>query len=774
MPLGAVATPDGAHLAVVLSGWREQGVQIVDLRRRQVTQTIHLPGAFIGIAFGADGRSFFVSGSYRDLVYRFAWNGESAALTDSLPLEPAPAAGARPAGRRYPAGVGVSPDGRTLYVAENLGDSLAVIDLASRTVVQRLATERYPYGVAVAPDGRVYVSAWGGQTVSAFAPAPVGRLREAGRIRVARHPSGLLLSRDGSRLFVASGSTDRVSVVDTRAGRVVTDLLDPPPAGPGEGSTPNALALSADGGRLFVAEADNNAVACFDLRAETAGIARGRGDDALVGRIPVEWYPAALVAVRDTLLVVNGKGRGTASHLDGPGPMRPRETVPHAYTLGELSGSLTTIDFANAPAGALAPYAERVAAANGWRESPRPRAYPPFDHVIYVIKENRTYDQVLGDMPEGDGDSSLVFFPRPVSPNHHALAERFGLYDRFFTNAEVSPDGHNWSTAAYATDYVEKTVPSEYSSRGRSYDYEGTNRGFSPGSIPDDDVAEPANGYLWTAAQRAGISFRNFGEFVVRDGDSYVGDKPFLATHTQADYPGFDLAITDQRRVESWLVDFARRVAGDSLPQLEVVRLPNDHTAGTRAGMPTPRAYVADNDLALGKMVEALSRSRYWRNTVMFVVEDDAQNGPDHVDSHRSELFVISAYNRGGVMHRWVNTTDVLATIGDILHLGRLSQFDYYGRPLVEVFARTPDMRPYTLLTPAVALDERNAANAPGARESEALDFSAEDRADENAFNRVLWRAIKGDSVPYPGVRRVPLREITLGGAEASAPRRER
>lgn len=377
---------------------------------------------------------------------------------------------------------------------------------------------------------------------------------------------------------------------------------------------------------------------------------------------------------------------------------------------------------------------------------------------------NRTYDQVLGDDKGGDGDSSLIFFDRSIGPNHHALADRFGIFDRFFVNAEVSPDGHNWSTAAYATDYLEKTVPSNYSARGRTYDYEGLNRLRHP----DDDVAEPANGYLWNLAEKKGITFRNYGEYVAPERDpgggppTYRGNKPFLLSHSNSLYPGFDLAITDQHRADIWLDEFRQFAQQGTMPALEVIRLPNDHTSGAMAGRPTPRAAFADNDLALGRIVEALSASPLWKSTVMFVLEDDAQNGPDHVDSHRSPMFVISAYNRGGAIHRFANTTDVLRTIEEILDLPSLSQFDYFGRPLRDIWADTPDLRPYVALTPAVPLDERNPRGTQGARESARLNLRVEDAADEDVFNRILWRTIKGTAVPFPGVRRASARELRI------------
>jgi hypothetical protein len=411
----------------------------------------------------------------------------------------------------------------------------------------------------------------------------------------------------------------------------------------------------------------------------------------------------------------------------------------------------------------LAVYSVRVAAANRWNVARPARAtYPPFEHVIYVIKENRTYDEVLGDLTQADGDTSLVLFGRANTPNHHALAERFGIFDRFFVNAEVSADGHNWSTAAYASDYVEKTVASHYSSRGRTYDYEGTNRGH----IVDDDVNEPAAGYLWDLARRARVSFRNYGEFVSHaraGGGEYIGNKRWLDQNTDHEYPGFDLEITDQHRMDLWtrtLEQFARE--GD-LPQLEIVRLPNDHTAALKAGSPTPRSYLADNDLALGRMIEALSRSPFWKNTVVFVLEDDAQNGPDHVDSHRSELFVISAYNAPGVYHRFTNTTDVIATIAEVLHMGSLSQFDYHGRPLRDIWASTPNLGPYKAVMPSVSLTDRNPPGGKADMESRELDLSQEDRADDDQFNRILWRALKGDSVPYPEVRRASVLELKSG-----------
>jgi DNA-binding beta-propeller fold protein YncE len=593
------------------------------------------------------------------------------------------------------------------------------------------------------------------------------------RITVGRHPSALLLNADGSRLFVASASTDRVTVVDTKARRVLTDIIDTPPGGPGEGSTPTAFSLSADGTRLYIAESDNNAIALVDLSASTSGVATAKGNDLVAGRIPTHWYPTAVVARNDSLIVLTGKGRGTKANPDGPRPGLDRGEAGYnsnAYTLGQTSGTLLTSTSARAIGADLDALSARVARANRWGEARIDAPLPPIQHVIYIVKENRTYDQIFGDLPQADGDTSLTFFPRAVSPNHHALAERFGLMDRFFVNAEVSPDGHNWSMAAYTTDYTQKTVPQNYSrpSRGRTYDWEGQNRNVVPAD--NEDVAEPANGYLWNLAQRAGVSFRNYGEFVVPEGGGrggaamprgYAGVKPFLRSHTNPDYPAFDLNITDQKRADIWLADFTAFVAKGEMPRLQILRLPNDHTSGARADAPSPKAQVADNDLALGRIVEAVSKSPFWKNTAIFVVEDDAQNGSDHVDSHRAPALIISAYNKPGVYHRFINTTDVIATMERILKLGSLSQFDHFGRPVTEIFGTSADLRPYAALTPQQRLDEVNKAGTREARESAKLELTFEDTADEQLFNQILWRTIKGPNVPYPGTRRMSTLEYT-------------
>jgi YVTN family beta-propeller protein len=651
----------------------------------------------------------------------------------------------------YPARLAFSPDGARLYVAGNLDDSLLVVDPVSRRVVQRLATGRYPYGIVVDRSGRVYVSAWGGSWVATFRPGADG-LIPGPRIAVGRHPSAMVLDPSHSRLYVACASSDRIAIVDTQRDSVIATLDDTTPGAPPEGSTPDGLALSADGRRLFVTEADNNAVAIFDVTGSNGQPSAAAGRP--LGRIPVDWYPTAVLVDRDSLWVLNGKGSGTAPNPGYTQPGRPGKDDPFQYTLGQTSGTLRRV--AIPPDRGFAVLSNRVAAANGWDHAPARAALPPFRHVIYVIRENRTYDQVLGDLPGADGDTALTFFPRDVTPNAHALAERFGIFDRFMVSGEVSGDGHNWSTAAFASDYVEKTIPSRYSGRGRTYDYDGLNRD----QVPDDDVNEPSTGYLWDAAIRAGVTLRNFGEFTHQDRDGrWVANKRSLAPHTDPRYPGWDLDIPDTLRAARWIGAFREQAAGDSMPALTIVYLPNDHTAGARAGSPTPRAYAADNDLALGRMIEALSHSRYWSSTVVFVLEDDAQDGPDHVDSHRSPLLVISAYNRPGVDHRFATTTDVLATIDRILRLDAMSKFDRFAHPLTGCYAISPDAAAYEALRPRWPRNEVNGDSTRVAVLSRRLDLSREDRANAALFNRILWLALKGPNRAYPArAMRTPAR----------------
>jgi YVTN family beta-propeller protein len=712
LPLSMTLTPERDRAVVVLSGYQKPGVQIVDLAAGNVLQDIPLNAAFIGAAFSPDGKTLYISGGFDDVVHVYTWENKQATFARDINLKLTDKKG-----ERFPAGIAVSRDGKLLYVAENVADDIAVIDTASSTVVARVKSGHYPYAIEVASNGDVFVSAWGGNSVSVIRDNT-----EVKRIEVGRHPSALRINRN--RLYVALASVDQIAVVDTKSLTRVETIDDRD--GAREGVTPNAIAFSSDGKRMYVAEADANSVAVFDIATRKR-----------LGRIPAGWYPSGVIATNDRLYILNSKGRGSTPN--------PRATHPGAkkddntYTLSLVKGTISVVDLP-------VKYAEPA------RPAKRVAHYPPFKHVIYIIKENRTYDQVLGDMTEGDGDPSLVFFGRDVSPNHHALAERFGLFDRFFTSGEVSQQGHYWSTAAYVTDYTEKITQPLYSRKREDVE-------------KDDDTDEPAEGYLWTRAAQKKIRQIVYGEFgdptLTKNG--YGPAKPSVGPFLSPDYPPFDMAIPDQRRVDVWMRDFSSQLTTSSLPALEIMHLPCDHTSGARAGKPTPRTYMADNDLALARIVSAISKTRYWRDTVIFVVEDDAQDGPDHVDSHRSVMLAISAYSRKGVHHRFTNTTDVVATVEQILGLAPMSTFDTYARPLDDVFDSNPDLTPYEPIIPAIP-HETNPENTPAAKKSALLDFSKPDAADENEVNHILWSVIKGDDVPYPGAQHASTLMWLFGG----------
>jgi DNA-binding beta-propeller fold protein YncE len=729
MPVNLVVAPGGDRAVVVLSGWRDQGLQVIDLKMRKVTQTLLQDGAFYGAAFSPDGRKLFVSGGNTDTILVYAWDG-MATLTNKYELAKAKTTDGT--GTSYPAGLAVASNGKFLYVAENVGDRIAVVDAGTGEIVQRFPTDHYPYGVTLSANGHLFVSAWGGTTVSEFRVLASGMLSNLGRIEVGRHPSALGVT--GLRLYAALAGSDRVAIVDTQLRKVIGFLHDSAPGAPPEGSTPNALALSSDGKRLLIAEADNNAVAAFDLATRR-----------LLGRIPSDWYPTAVTESGKNLLILSGKGYGTHANPDGPVPLSnwPFEK-PTAYALGQLNGSLRVLPAQITPL-QLAGFSHRVAAANNWQRRAAGR-YPPFKHVIYIIKENRTYDQVLGDLKEGDGDANLVYFPDIiVTPNHHALARRFGVFDRFFVNAEVSSQGHIWSTAAYVTDYGEKVIPSGYA--GKRADTDG------------EESAEPERGFLWTLARRSGVSFRDYGE-MVKGNPGWPVTQRELGADVNPDYIPFDQVTPDQKRADVWIAELLRYVRDGNMPQLELMWLPMDHLVAGRPGKCAPRACMADNDLALGRIVEALSHSPYWRDTVIFVVEDDAQAGPDHVDSHRAPFFAISAYNRPTTVHRFINTTDVVAAIEDILGMGRLSKFDYFSRSLADIFSPTPALAPYDSIAPKQDLNEKNPPNTAAAIMSEDLDFSGPDRTDDQAYNRVLWLMLRGDVLPPVVRNRAPLHAL--------------
>ncbi len=744
-PLGAALSPDGRYLVVSNDGEGTQSLALVDTAGRSVVQTIpyRTPQAlYVGVAWSPDGRRVYAAAGGNNLVRTYE-------VRDGRLLETAPITLASQGARSYPAGLAITPDGRTLLVAENLANRVRAVDLATLRLGDATPTGALPYAVAVTATGeKAYVSNWGARTLTVLRVAGLAPLAT---VAVGLHPGALAIDPVRPRLYAANTDDDSVSVVDTDSDRVAGTISLAPYPGAPEGSVPDGLAVSSDGRWLFVANAGNNDVAVVDLGDPAAAAAAPR----VVGLIPTAWYPTTVTVSRDgrTLWVTNAKGLGAGPNPRGPRPggRRPAETQ---YIASMIVGTVSVIPVPDGPG--LAEATARVVRNNGFDETrnrlvpgardasrqaiPRRVGDPSLiKHVIYIIKENRTYDQVLGDLAGGNGDPSLVLFGRDVTPNHHRLAQEFVLLDNFYADAEVSADGHNWSTAAMANDYVQKNWPANYSSRGRGYDFEGGQPG-----------AYLKGGFLWDAAARTGVSYRVYGEFTEFAKFPSRETMPSLKGHVAPGYRGYDLAVQDQTRIDEWLAEFREFDRRGTLPQLTIMRLPNDHTAATRPGYPTPQAMVADNDLALGRLVDAVSHSRYAADTVIFAVEDDAQNGPDHVDAHRTVALVAGPYvRRGTVDHASYSTVSLLRTIELILGIPPLTQFDAAAQPMLGAFSDRAERFEYRAASPRQPLSAVNPPTGPGADESLRLPIDEADEIPPAVLNRILWRAIKGES-PMP------------------------
>ena len=769
MPLDSAVSPDGRQLVVVNAGQGTQSVQVVDVATRTLVQTLPYvrPSAvYAGVAFSPDGSRLYVSGGGTNVVHSYAVAGGR--LTEGTPITLPTTAPGGGSVNLFPAGLAVTPDGAKLVVADQLGDAVSVVTLATGAVSTVAAGHR-PYGVTLSRDGRTaWVADQGGttvETVDVSGSAPV----VTGTVAVGTHPARSVLSADGRTLYVANGESDSVSVVDTAARRVVRTLSLAPYRGAAIGSNPDALALGPDGRTLYVANAGNNDVAVLDLRS-------GR----VRGMVPVGWFPTGVHVVGGRIWTASGKGLGAGPN-DGPNHPDPYATTPTAENQYSGSMQLGLLTALRVPGPAeLARLSAQVVRNNDFDERggvrtggpagapgrsaipSRPGAPSPIKHVIYVVKENRTFDQVFGDLGRGNGDPSLRLFGDESAPNTRELARRFATFDNFYADAEVSAGGWNWSTAANSNAFAEQQWPANYSGRRGIYSSENS---AEPALVPNERTDD---GYVWQRLARAGISFRNYGFYVnTAAGNVNTGTDAVLDAHTNHDFRGYDLSCPDSAgtftplradcgrpRIDVWLDDFRAAERSGDLPAVQFVRLPNDHTAGTRAGSPTPRAYVADNDLALGRLVDAVSHSRFWSSTAILVTEDDAQNGPDHVDAHRTLALAVSPYTqRGSLDSTFYSTASMLRTLELVAGIGPLTQFDAYATPMSAAFTGRPSFAPYTARVPTTPLGEVNSAAAPLAAVSAAQDLSVEDRIDERAFNEAIWQSVKGAGSPMPAPR---------------------
>lgn len=756
LPLGMDVSPGGKFAVVTNNGVSKPTISIVDLQLEKVIQTMPVKNAWLGVKITRDGKSFFVSGGNENVVYWFRMQGDTAALADTIRF-----AEAYPKSNVSVAGLDVDMNDSVLFVACKGDSSLRIVNLkTSPMTVTKIPLNATPYTCLVSNDGKqVFISLWSSAEVAFY---DVLSSTISTRLHVGDHPNDMAQSPDGKRLFVANANRNTVSVIDLSRSKVIETIHTAltPEAPPG--STPNSVAVNPDSKRLFVANADNNCVAVFDISKS--------GQTKSVGFIPVGWYPTAVRAhpSRNMLLVLNGKGGSSLPNPKGPN-LSLRKRPPYEEYIGSLfKGTLSMIDIPSTRQ--LAQYSRKVYdncpyvdndAEKGTCGSPnpipkKPGGQSPIKHIFYIIKENRTYDQLFGDIPEGNGDSTLCLFPERITPNHHALARDFVLLDNFYVDAEVSADGHNWSMAAYATDFVEKTWPTVYGGRGGRYDFEGENV-----------LANPSSGYFWDLCRKKKVTYRSYGEYVINgktDKDSAKAVVEGLVGHVAPFYRGWDMNYSDVDRVKAWMKEFDEAEARGKLERLQIIRLPNDHTSGTRAGSLTPRAYVAQNDLALGMIVERISKSRFWKEAAIFVLEDDAQNGPDHVDAHRSVALVISPYTkRHFVDHKMYSTSSMLRTMELILGLPPMTQYDAAATPMCNSFTSKPDFTPYQLREAMVDLEEKNIAGAYGSQRSAEMNLTEGDAIPDVEFSEIIWKAVKGADSEMPAPVRSAFVRVVKG-----------
>jgi YVTN family beta-propeller protein len=761
-----VPTPDGSAMVAVTSGYNQHGLVVIDAKTHEARQRISLYSTFMGLAFNPAGDRLYVSGGNytrgkdaRAPVYVFEYKQGKlsdepvARLEETLPRE-----------QIFWCGLAHHPKKDLLYAANRTSGEVIVFDTKTNAIAGRIATDVNPYDLVISPDGAtLYCSNWASDTVSVI---DTDTQRVTAAIAVGDNPNDMVLGKDG-RLFVACSNDNTVVVVDTKQLRatetIVTAMYDRAP----EGATPNGVALDAEEKTLFVANADNNNI-CV-VHVEEAG------ESTVLGFIPAGWYPSA-VAVGPggkDLYIGNGKGStGGAETSHGPHSAKRRNAEGGVDTTKTtVRGSVDIIGIAEnrkrlreltQQAFANCPYNDELLAkarpAASVSVVPRQvGAGSPIKHVLYIIKENRTYDQVFGDLPQGNGDPELCLFGREITPNEHKIAEEFVLLDNLYCDAEVSRDGHPWSNAAYATDFVEKLWPLNYAGLG---------------DAPYTEAAEPASGYLWDICKKKGLTYRSYGEYARRasEGNEIKPRVPGLVGHVAPQYEGWGARDPENAKqfaleMDGFDANYESADPEKRLPNFMVMCLPEDHTSGTRPGRPTPAAAVASNDYGLGLIVERLSHSPYWKESAIFVIEDDSQDGPDHVDARRTTGFVISPYvKRRTVDSTLYTTSSMLRTIELVLGLPPMSQYDAAATPMYASLGDAPDLTPYTHVEPTYNIEEMNVQTAWGAQASEAMDWSDPDRTPMFALNEIVWKSVKGadSEMPLP-VHRFAAASLAVG-----------
>ncbi len=786
-PVNVALHPTGEFAAVLCAGYGPHEILIVDLNpeRTRVLSRVQIDQAFYGLVWSADGKQIFASGGEFEVVHVFDF--DKGYLTKGKALDVTVAKNRK----GIVGGLAFDPAGKDLFVASPWADALVRVPLvnpdnkkvilfnaepvkpqpkkgeppsppdgrkddAKKDDPDKLKEPAvFPYACLVEPGGkRCFVSLW---AQSAVAVIDLEKNAVVATWPTAEHPTEMLLSPKADALYVACANSTKVSVLDPATGKGLQTInCALYPQAP-NGNTPNSLTMTPDGALLFVANADANNLSVLNVSDRTKAVS--------LGFIPTGWYPTSVRynPTDKSLYIANGKGLVSKANRGGPNPLVPQARNLNEYIGQLMKGTLTVMRMPtpeqlavhSKTAYACSPLRDKSAVnAQGVEaDNPIPKKVgdgSPIKHCIYIVKENRTYDQVFGDIKEGNGDASLCLFPEAVTPNHHKLAKQFVLLDNFYVDGEVSADGHEWTMGAYASDFVEKAWPLSY--RG------GKRVGYpSEGKYPQQ-IAAGSGGYLWDKCAEKNVSYRAYGEWVENgkrrpDGgfeDAFVKLKS-LEGKFDPKFRGYDLDYPDVKRAERFISEIKRFEATGEMPRMQVLRLPNDHTAGTKVGAPTVTAMVADNDLALGMVVEAVSKSKFWTDTAIFVIEDDAQNGPDHVDAHRSVALVISPYTkRKFVDSTLYSTTSMLRTMELILGLDPMSQFDAAARPMYNSFTAKPDLSGYAHEVPNADLNEKNKSGGFGAKWMEKQDLSKEDTLDDLLFNEIIWKAVRGERSPCP------------------------
>jgi YVTN family beta-propeller protein len=765
MVLKLVTAPDDKVVIGSHSGYNPHGLVTVDEKSEEAIQRIHLATTWLGMAWSPDGKTLYVSGGNADgqkkiqsslaPIYELSYSDGKLSEKPVAQLDETV-----DKSKVWWSGLAYHPKKDLLYAA-NRGtngepSNVVVFDTKTRKLLTRIPVEVNPYELVFSPDGtKLFVSNWASNSISVI---DTNTNRVVRAISVGANPNDMKLAADG-RLFVACSNDNTVHVIDTRTMQDVEKIsTTTTPLAP-EGSTPDALVIDQARHLLYVANADNNNVAVVD-------IAKPRQSE-VVGFIPTGWYPSALALSKNNHKLFVGTSKGNAAYPDVKGPESPLAEHPVGdYSIKTLQkGSVEIVDVTNLKQ-QLAGYTKQVMSNSPYRDSqlveaalPKsPSVIPhtvgegsPIQHIIYIIKENRTYDQVFGDMPKGNGDKRLTIFGKQITPNQHALAEQFVLLDNLYCDGEVSVDGHSWSNAAYATDFNERLWPPTYA-------------GFSNASPSRAYI--PAAGHLWDQARRKGLTYRTYGEYAARTSDGTTMEAAqgadALWGHVSKDFKASTKARdTDNVKVflkefDEYEKNFDSPDANSRLPNYIVMSLGENHTRGTTPGAFTPAAMVASNDYAVGMLVDRVSHSKYWPTTAIFIIEDDAQDGPDHVDARRTAGLVISPYvKRGQVDSTMYSTSSMLRSMELLLGLPPMSQYDAAATPMYESFGTEANLSGFSVIDPQIDLNAKNTDKSYGAKLSSKMNFSEWDEAPMGQLNVILWKAMKGaDSEMPPPVHR--------------------